>query len=242
MTGGYYRNWYGNFLVTDNTLVTPADFSPYCVTAPHGFTPARRRRLSRSAACTTSCRRSSARSTASCLTDVGYFGKQMQVNDFFNVNINARLNSGLQVGGGVDTGRTVNDVCFNVDSPGAVAANAGGTGLLPGVSATPTPVYGHDGERPGSVQSRHAVQRSDAGEGLRELHVPERHRRERHLPEHLGAAHHFELRGAQLGDRPVARPQPGSLRYQKSVHEHGLGSVDGPSVAVRRPVTRLDLR
>ena len=34
MTAGYYRNWYGNFFTTDNTLVTPSDFSPYCVTAP----------------------------------------------------------------------------------------------------------------------------------------------------------------------------------------------------------------
>jgi len=34
ITGGYYRNWFGNFLVTDNTLVTPADYDPYCVTAP----------------------------------------------------------------------------------------------------------------------------------------------------------------------------------------------------------------
>ena len=33
----------------------------------------------------------------------------------------------------MDTGRTVNDVCYKVDSPGAAA------GSLPGVSATPTP-------------------------------------------------------------------------------------------------------
>jgi len=53
----------------------------------------------------------------SAVTRTSNFGRQVQFNDFFNVNINARLNSGLQVGGGVDTGRTVNDVCFNVDSP-----------------------------------------------------------------------------------------------------------------------------
>jgi hypothetical protein len=33
-TAGYYRRWYTNLMVTDNTLVTPADYSPYCVTAP----------------------------------------------------------------------------------------------------------------------------------------------------------------------------------------------------------------
>ena len=31
---GYYRTWYGNFMVVDNQAVTPADFSPYCVTVP----------------------------------------------------------------------------------------------------------------------------------------------------------------------------------------------------------------
>ena len=35
LTGGYYRNWFGSFLVTDNILVTPADFSPFCITAPN---------------------------------------------------------------------------------------------------------------------------------------------------------------------------------------------------------------
>ena len=34
VTAGYYRNWYGNFRVTDNLAVAPADFNPYCVTAP----------------------------------------------------------------------------------------------------------------------------------------------------------------------------------------------------------------
>ena len=35
MTAGYYRNWFGNHLVTDNTVVTPADFDPFCITAPN---------------------------------------------------------------------------------------------------------------------------------------------------------------------------------------------------------------
>jgi hypothetical protein len=34
LTAGYYRTWYGNKTVTDNTLVTPADYTQYCVTAP----------------------------------------------------------------------------------------------------------------------------------------------------------------------------------------------------------------
>ena len=31
---GYFRTWYGNLTFIDNRLVTPADFDPYCITAP----------------------------------------------------------------------------------------------------------------------------------------------------------------------------------------------------------------
>ena len=34
VNAGYFRTWYGNFMVTDNLSVTPADYSPYCVTVP----------------------------------------------------------------------------------------------------------------------------------------------------------------------------------------------------------------
>ena len=30
----YFRTWFGNFTTTDNILVAPADFDPYCITAP----------------------------------------------------------------------------------------------------------------------------------------------------------------------------------------------------------------
>jgi len=34
LTAGYYRNWSGNFRTTDNQAVTPADYTPFCITAP----------------------------------------------------------------------------------------------------------------------------------------------------------------------------------------------------------------
>jgi hypothetical protein len=121
ITGGYYRNWFGNFLVTDNTLVTPADFDSYCVTAPsdprlpkgggyqvcglHDIRPEKFGQVN------------------SIVSQSDNFGHQRLVNDFFGVSLNARLGSNLQFGGGVDAGRTVNDLCFNVDSPGAAAGN-----------------------------------------------------------------------------------------------------------------------
>jgi hypothetical protein len=130
VTAGYYRNWFGNFLVTDNTLVTPADFSPFCVTAPkdsrlpggggyqicdlYDVSPAKFGQVN------------------SVVTQSDNYGKMRRVNDFINVGLNARLAGGILVGGGVDTGRSVNDACFNVDSPGATTAG------LPSVLTTVT--------------------------------------------------------------------------------------------------------
>ena len=34
LSATYYRRWFGNFVVTDNTLVTPDDYDPFCITAP----------------------------------------------------------------------------------------------------------------------------------------------------------------------------------------------------------------
>jgi hypothetical protein len=139
ISGGYYRNWFGSFLVTDNTLVTPADFNPFCITAPidarlpggggypicdlYDVTPAKFGQVN------------------SIVTQSDHYGKMRRVNDFFNVAFNARLGSGLLYGGGVDTGRSVNDACFDVDSPGATTASLPGNlvGLTAGVLSTPTP-------------------------------------------------------------------------------------------------------
>ena len=131
MTAGYYHNWDGAFVATDNVIVAPQDFDTFCVTAPAdtrlpkggGYqicgladvTPVKFGLVSNE------------------VTQTSHFGKQKRTNDFFGVSFEARLARGTRIGGGVDSGRTVDDVCFNVDSPSAVAAN------LPGVSTTPVP-------------------------------------------------------------------------------------------------------
>ncbi len=85
MTAGYYRNWFGNHLVTDNVLVTPADFSPFCITAPsdsrlpngggyevcglYDVAPAQFGRVN------------------SVIQQAENFGKLSRVNDFFNVTV-----------------------------------------------------------------------------------------------------------------------------------------------------------
>jgi hypothetical protein len=53
---------------------------------------------------------------ANLVTFASNYGKQSKVNDYFGLNFRARVGSG-QLGGGLDTGRTVTDRCFVVDSP-----------------------------------------------------------------------------------------------------------------------------
>jgi hypothetical protein len=114
LTGSYYRNWSGNFTVTRNLAVTPADFSSYCVTAPvdlrlpngggypicglYDVSPAKFGQVQ------------------NLVTYASNYGNQERVSNFFNISLNTRLGSGIQLGGGVDTGRTVSDSCFVVDS------------------------------------------------------------------------------------------------------------------------------
>ena len=114
VTAGYYRNWYGNFHVTDNLAVEPGDYDPYCITAPmdsrlpgggghevcglYDLNPAKFGQ------------------NDSLVTLASNYGKESRVSDFVGLTVSGRF-SQLQVGGGVDTGRTVVDQCFVVDSP-----------------------------------------------------------------------------------------------------------------------------
>jgi hypothetical protein len=119
--------------------VTPADFSPFCITAPtdsrlpggggydvcglYDVAPARFGQVN------------------SVIQQDENFGTIKRVNDFFNVTVTARLRPDVLLGGGVDTGRSVNDACFDVDSPGAVATALPGN-IAPGgagVLGAPTP-------------------------------------------------------------------------------------------------------
>jgi hypothetical protein len=112
---GYFRRWYGNFLVTDNVLVGPADYSPYCVTAPldsrlpggGGFPVCGLYDISQ------------ARfgQSNNVVTLAKNFGDQSEIYNGADVSVNARLPRGIVVSGGTSTGRVTTSNCFVVDSP-----------------------------------------------------------------------------------------------------------------------------
>jgi hypothetical protein len=115
MTAGYYRNWGAHFLVTDNLLVTPANFDPYSIVAP--LDP----RLPGGGRYVVSglydLKPDKFGLADNFVTAASNFGDQRRTNDFFSFVVNKRASRRLQFGGGVDTGTTLNERCFVVDSP-----------------------------------------------------------------------------------------------------------------------------
>jgi len=115
VSAGYYRNWFGNFRVTDNLAVSPSDYDQYCIKAPsdsrlpggggqqicglYDVTPTK------------------FGLSNNLVTKASSFGKQRRVNDFLNLTFTGRVGSRLDVGGGIDTGRSLTERCFVVDSP-----------------------------------------------------------------------------------------------------------------------------
>jgi len=123
-TGGYFRNTTTKNRVTDNTLVASSDFTQFCVTAPSdprlpggggyqvcGMSDVNPGKFGQS------------QQVVKRTSDFGEIGR---VNDFFSAGIDARLAHNARLGGGFDTGRTVNDQCFTVDAPGIYAFPATG--------------------------------------------------------------------------------------------------------------------
>ena len=112
---GYFRTSYGNFWVTDNLAVTPADFTPYCITAPvdsrlagggasqicglYDIAPAKFGQVD------------------NLVRLASHFGGQSQVYDGVDVGINSRFARGGVLSGGVSFGRTVTDNCAVADVP-----------------------------------------------------------------------------------------------------------------------------
>jgi carboxypeptidase family protein len=111
----YYRRWEGNFGVTDNRAVTPADFTPYSVTAPTSFPGATIPLPDGAAGRTTEgfydVIPTKFGQVNNLVTLARKFGDQSATFNGVDVTINARLRNSLVLQGGVATGSTTTDNC-----------------------------------------------------------------------------------------------------------------------------------
>src|SRR5688572_197077 len=107
---GYNRRWWGNFFVTDNRAVGPADYVPYTVTAPdnpdlpdgggYSFTALLPTNLAQD----------------NFYTFSSDYGDETRYWHGVDVTLNARLQNGLSLTGGTSTGRGVRDNCDIVEA------------------------------------------------------------------------------------------------------------------------------
>ena len=111
---GYFRTWYGNFLVTDNKAVTSAAFDPYCVTAP---VDSRLPNSGQSVCGFYDVKPASFGATDNLVTQASRYGTRTEVFNGVDATVNARFGQGGQVSGGLSVGRTVIDNCFLNDHP-----------------------------------------------------------------------------------------------------------------------------
>lgn len=144
VTGGYYRNWAGNFRVQDNLAVAPTDFQPYCVAAPvdprlpggggyqvcglYDIVPAKFGQGNLLVVPASDFEAQTKNYGSAFAVNCGFPGSLAGIanrgnlttcgrSDFFGISFNSRFARGIQLGGGVDTGRTVTDNCLVIDSP-----------------------------------------------------------------------------------------------------------------------------
>jgi hypothetical protein len=111
---GYHRTWYGGFLATDNQSVTPADFDPYCITAPND---SRLPNAGDQVCGLFDIKPASFGLVNNLVTLASHYGDQSRVYNGVDATLNARFGDGGQFSGGVSTGRTVTNECFVIDSP-----------------------------------------------------------------------------------------------------------------------------
>ena len=114
VNAGYNHNWDGNFVITDNLLLGPDSFDEFCVTSPTDpRLPTSGQQL---------CGYYDVKPALFGLgtlrvTNSKEFGTQKRYWDGIVLGANGRLPHGITVGGGLDTGRQVDDHCYTVDIP-----------------------------------------------------------------------------------------------------------------------------
>ena len=129
VNAGFYRTTFGNFTVTHNNLTTPADFDPYCITAP--INPRLPGGISGAQICGLyDIKPAKFGLVDNIVTLASNYGKQTEYYNGADVNFVARLARGINVAGGWNTGNSISALttfpgattsranqCFVVNSP-----------------------------------------------------------------------------------------------------------------------------
>jgi hypothetical protein len=121
LTFAWFRTSYGNFRLSDNLLVNPQNYDQFCVTAP---VDSRLPGGGGNQICGLyDLQRTSFGQVNNLFVQAEDFGERTQVYSGVDITVNARFGRGGLLAGGVNTGRTVNDNCFVVDSPQQASAS-----------------------------------------------------------------------------------------------------------------------
>jgi hypothetical protein len=102
---GYFRRWYGNFRITDNTALAANEFTAYAVTAPTvtGLSSSGQRLTAFDPNRVVQAQNLTARASN--------YGDQIEHWNGVDVTVNARPATGVLLFGGVSTGKTISDSC-----------------------------------------------------------------------------------------------------------------------------------
>lgn len=152
MEATYFRRWYGNFLATDNRLVGPGDFDPFCVTAPVDS------RLPGGGG-DSICGLYDIKPQQFGLVDnfvtfADTFGTRTEVYNGVDLTVNARLPRRAFVQGGVNVGRSATDDCdVRPDSPQKLFCNVTPKFLTDVKLAVSYPLPWWDLQLSGTIQS-----------------------------------------------------------------------------------------
>jgi hypothetical protein len=118
VSAAYFRRIYGNFTVTDNLLVSPSDYDPYCIMAP---VDSRLPNGGGDRVCGLFDLKPEAIGRVDMIRTIsGDYGKQQEHWDGVDLTMNARFGRDFLLQGGMSTGKTMTDNCdvvTKIDDP-----------------------------------------------------------------------------------------------------------------------------
>ena len=106
VNAGYYRRWFGNFMIADNLAVAPGDFDKFSITVVDSRLPD-----GRSTVEVFDVKPNKVGQVNEVITAAENYGKQTRMWHGVDVSVSARPRAGMMFQGGVSSGKTTTDIC-----------------------------------------------------------------------------------------------------------------------------------